>query len=120
MHADMLADDELHAREADAVVRQHRRVERQIGIAEIHHDVRCAAAPGRSIGTLRHLERQFAVIDTADLAFGAGDRDDRAGLQRCGGALGADHRRHAEFPRHDRGMAGAAAAVGDDRRRRSS
>ena len=33
---------------------------------------------------------------------------------------GADHGRHAELARDDRGVAGAAAAIGDDRRRRAS
>ena len=35
-------------------------------------------------------------------------------LQLARGILGADDRRNAQLARHDRGMAGAAAAIGDD------
>ena len=44
MDADVLADDEFHPREPDAVIRQHRRVVGEFGIAEIDHDLRFAAA----------------------------------------------------------------------------
>ena len=47
MDADVLADDELHAREPDPVIGQHRGMEGQLGIAEIDHDLRFAAAAAR-------------------------------------------------------------------------
>ena len=54
-------------------------------------------------------------IDVADLALGAGHGDH---VRRCCSLpvafAGADHRRNAELARHDGGMAGAPAAVGDD------
>ena len=43
MHADMFVDDELHARQADAGVGRHRRAERQVGIAEVRHDLASSA-----------------------------------------------------------------------------
>ena len=64
----------------------------------------------------RRLERQFAAIDRAGLAFGAADRDDRAVLSRSVAPSAPDHRRHAEFAGDDRRVAGAAATAGDDRR----
>ena len=38
VHADMLADDELHAREADSGLRLHRHPERHFRGADIDHD----------------------------------------------------------------------------------
>ena len=67
------------------------------------------------VGSLVTSNGTLAVVDLAGLATGAGHRDALAGLQRGGGELAADHRRHAEFARDDRGVAGAAATVGDDR-----
>ncbi len=43
MHADMLVDDELHARQADAGVGRHRGAERHVGIAEVRHDLASSA-----------------------------------------------------------------------------
>ena len=51
----------------------------------------------------------------ANLAFGAGDRDLRAGLERSPCAFGADDRRHTQFARHDCRMTGSAAAFRHDR-----
>ena len=86
MDADMLADDELHARQADALVRHHRGAEREIRIAEIDHDLgpRHRQGAGRHA---RHLERHLAVVDLPGFAAGAGHRDALAGLQRRGRRL---------------------------------
>ena len=40
MDADMVVDDELHARQADAIVGPHRRLEGKLRVAEIDHDRR--------------------------------------------------------------------------------
>src|SRR5664280_2396510 len=39
MDLDVLADDEFHPRQADAIVGEHRRPEGQLGIAEVQHDL---------------------------------------------------------------------------------
>ena len=64
------------------------------------------------------VERHGARVDLAHRAFGARDGHALAVGQRRGGVLGAHHRRDAELTRDDRRMAGAPAAVGDDRRSR--
>ena len=60
-------------------------------------------------------EVELAVVDVAGVALGARDRDPAAVLQLAGGVAGADDGRDAELAGDDRGVAGAAAAVGDDR-----
>ena len=61
MGLDRLADDELHARQPDAVVGQERRLEGEVGIAEVDHDL------GRRAGELADL---VALDVEADLARG--------------------------------------------------
>ena len=67
-----------------------------------------------------HLEVGDALIDEADVALGAGDGDLLLVVEDVGGVAGADDRRQAELAADDRGMRGAPAVVGDDRRRRAS
>ena len=57
------------------------------------------------------------LVDVAGVALGAGDRDLRAFAQHLRRVAAADDRRNAELARDDRRVAGAPAAVGDDRRR---
>ena len=72
MDADVLADNELHARQPDPVIGQHRGVVGEFRVAEIDHDL--GARPRhRRRRNPRDLERQAAVIDLADLAIGAAD-----------------------------------------------
>ena len=97
-------------------VRHLREVERQLRVADVHHDL------DRAVRQLAALDfgdfgLEQAVVDVAFVAFGAGDRHQRAVLQRVGRVAAADHRRHAQLARDDRRVAGAAAAVGDDRAR---
>ena len=54
MDADVLVDDELHARQPDPVIGQHRGVEGELGIAEIDHDL--GARP-------RHRARSATRVD---------------------------------------------------------
>ena len=113
MHANVLADNELHARKTDPCLRLHGDPERHFRRAEIDHDRgsrRLELADRRS----RHVERKRALIDVANVAFGARDRDRHPGLEFLGGMRRADDRGDAEFARHDGGMTGPAALVGDD------
>ena len=114
MDADMFADDEFHAREADAVVGQHRRLEGQIRIAEIDHDRGARLREFVQRPSLRDLDRQSPRIDVAGLAFGAGNRHLRAGLQLSCRVGRTDNGRNAEFAGDNGGMTGASAAIGDD------
>ena len=72
MDTDVLIDNELHSREPNAVVGQHRGVIGKLGIAEIDHDLR-ARARQRVQRDPDHLERQLPVIHLADLAIRAAD-----------------------------------------------
>ena len=63
------------------------------------------------------LNSQLAVVDVARVAFGARDGDGLAFPDLLRRVAAADDGGDAEFARDDRGMAGAAATVGDDRRR---
>jgi len=72
MNADMLADDELHTRKTNPVVRQHCRCEGKLGVAEIDHD--CRAGMLQITGDDgRNLEWQRAGVNPADVPFGAAD-----------------------------------------------
>ena len=70
MDADMLADDEFHARQPDPVVRPHRRLEGKIGVAEIDHDLRAGPADRRQVD-LRDLDGNGAGIDVASVTLDA-------------------------------------------------
>ena len=116
VHADVLADDELHPRQANAVVGQHGCPERKLRIAEIEHDG--GARPLELAGVHpRRLERQPAVIDTADVSLRAGHRHDLAGLQSALRSFRPDDGRHAELARDNGRVTGAPAALGHDRGR---
>ena len=115
MHADGARDDEFQAREADAVIGDLREFERALGIADVHHQLdrrfrECLA------GQRFHFERQPAGIDPAGIALGARHRHRFAILQHGGRIAGADHGGDAQLARDDGRVAGAPAAVGDDRR----
>ena len=113
VHLDVLVDHELHAREADAVVRQKRERKSLLGIGEVQHDLR-AWPLKRLEARLLHVKGEFAVIDKAGVALRAGNRDDLAFLERFGAMLGPNDGWNAELTADDGGMAGAPAAVGDD------
>jgi hypothetical protein len=114
--ADHVVDDELQARQADAGVGDLRELEGELRVAHVHHDLH------RNLGQVAHvggddLELQLAAIDVTGVALGTRHRDRLALVQHVGGVAAADDRRDAELARDDRGVAGAAAAVGDDRAR---
>ena len=77
--------------------------------------VRVAGIAPRSISS--RLELGAALVDEPFVAFGAGDRDVLLVVQHVRRVAGADDRRQAELAADDRGVRGAAAVVGDDRRR---
>ena len=110
-------DDELHPREADPVDRKPGGLEGEIGVAEVDHDARARARQSAEVDAL-DLERHGALIDLARVALGAGHGHRLPVGQRRGRALGADHGGNAQLAGDDGGVAGAAAAVGDDGRRR--
>ena len=113
MHADMLADDEFHPRQADAGIRHHRGAECEVRVAEVDHDVGARQLQGACRNAC-DLEGNRAIIDATDLAAGAGERDMLACPQGAGCRLASHHCRHAKFARDNRGVAGAPAAIGDD------
>ena len=63
------------------------------------------------------LVLEQAGVDVAGVALGAGDGDLLALADALRGIAAADHRGDAELARDDGRVTGAAAAVGDDRRR---
>ncbi len=111
----MAGDDHLQARQADAGVGQHREVEGTLGIGDVHHDLERRRRHLRQVGG-GAFEGQGACIDEAGIALGATHRDLDAVGDGVEPVAGADDRGNAEFARDDRGMAGAAAAIGDDGR----
>ena len=113
--ADLPVDDELEAGQPDPPVRQLGERERLVGRPDVHHDL---DRDVRHLGQLGPLDGEVedAVVDEAGVALGARDGDLAAVGQLLGGRAGADHRGDAELAGDDRGVAGAAAAVGDDRR----
>jgi hypothetical protein len=58
VHPDVFADDELHAGQADPPVGQHRGVEREVGVAEVEHDLDAHVHRVRR-GGAGHFERRL-------------------------------------------------------------
>ena len=116
MHADVAVDDELEPRQPDAVVGQLAKLERQLRVADIHHDL------GRRS---RHLVQRDiddfdirqALVDVSGVTLGTRNRDPLVLGENARRIAAADHRRDAQLAGDDRRVAGAAAAIGDDRRR---
>src|SRR5690606_23205232 len=113
VHADLPGDDELQAGQADALVRQLCEVEGALRVAHVHHDLERGRRHVAQVGGA-DLEVQLAGVDVAGVTLGAADGHFLAVLDGGHGIAGADHGRHAQLAGDDGGMAGAAAAVGDD------
>ena len=114
--ADHAVDDEFQTGQTNAFVRQPGKIEGPVRVAHVHHDLE------RRLGHLiqRNLvdrKLELSGVNHAGIAFGAGHGDVQAILEQFGGVTGADHRRNAQLPGDDGGVAGSAAAVGDDGRR---
>src|SRR3989337_2863568 len=84
-----------------------------VGVADVHHDARARAPPGVE-GYLLDTIFLDPGIDPPDVALGAAYRHLRAVLDRPGGVAAAHDRGNSQLARDDRGVAGAAAAVGDN------
>ena len=76
VHADPAREDELHAREADAVARQQRLPERVLRVADVEQDLRARPRQRGGIDLL-DVEAERARVDASGLAFGARERDRR-------------------------------------------
>ncbi len=115
MHADVVVDDELEPRQANARVRQLREVERELRVADVHHDLH---RNRRQFAALDFGDFRFeqAVVDLAFVAFCARHGNERAFLQQVGRVAAAHHGRHAQFTRDNRRVASTPATVRDDRR----
>ena len=113
--ADVAVDDELEPGEPDALVGQPLERERELRVADVHHDL------GRAIRhaverRLDHLDLERALVDVAGVALGTRDGDRRAFRQHRRRVAAPHDRRDAELAGDDRRVAGAPATVGDDRR----
>ena len=97
------------------VVRDGGEVEGAVGIADVHHDLDRDLRQRVELDLLA-LELEQPLVDLPGVAFGAGHRDLLALADALRGIAAADHGRDAQLARDDRRMAGAPAAVGDDRR----
>ena len=114
MHADVLADDELHSRQPNSVVGQHGGPKGKLRVAEVHHDLRARTMERVGIKA-GDAERDIAVIDLSGLAAGTGHRDQPSVLELSGGIVGADNSRYPELAGDDGGMARPPTAIRDDR-----
>ena len=114
MDADHAVDDEFEARQADAMVRQRREGEGAVRVADVHHDAHRGRRHLAEFDLLL-LEIEQALVDEAGVALGAGHGHVLAVADLLHGVAAAHDRRHAELAGDDRGMAGAAAPIGDDR-----
>jgi len=115
MDADHVVDHEFQPRQAHAGIRRAGEFEGQLGIADVHHDLHRQRRQVADI-LAQHVEFQRAAINIAGIALGAGNGDLLAFGQHGGGIAATDDGRNAQFAGDDRGMTGAAAAIGDDGR----
>ncbi|KAF5138997.1 hypothetical protein E5D57_002786 [Metarhizium anisopliae] len=113
---DGVADDKLHAREADAVAWEAPPAICRGGIGQVEHDL----GPGRrQAGHVQGLGGDVgrAVVHEARCALGAGNRHVLAAVQHVRGVSRADHGREAQLAADNGGVRGASAVVRDDGRR---
>ena len=82
-------------------------------IAEIDHDL-CARASAAPPHRSSRPRTPASRLDTAGRRLPRSTPSRRRRWQHVGRVVRADDGRHAELPRHDCGMAGASAAIGDD------
>ena len=115
MHANVVVDDELQARQAHALVGQLAKVKGELGVAHVHHDLDGNLGHQAALH-FRDFGLQQAVVNKAGVALGAAHRHQHAFFKRLGGMAAADHGRNAQLARNDGGVAGAPAAVGHDGR----
>src|SRR5690606_12604035 len=94
-------------------VRQAGEGERLLGVADVHHDLRGQRRHRVDLGGGDRVVED-PLVHVAGVALGGGDGDLVPVGQVAGGGAGADHGRDPQFAGDDRGVAGAAAAVGDD------
>src|SRR5262249_13011996 len=116
VHTDHAVDDELKPGGPPAVVGDGGEIEGAVGIADIHHDLHGYLRQRIELDLLA-LELQQPRVHVAAVALGARHRDLLSLADALRGIATADHRGDPELARDDGGVAGAAAAVGDDRRR---
>ena len=90
--ADVVGDDELHARQPDAVGRNAPPAERRARVAEVQHDLGLGLRHVAHVDGL-DVELGDALVDEALVALGAGDRDLLVVVQHMRGVAGADDRR---------------------------
>ncbi|OIQ68214.1 hypothetical protein GALL_501970 [mine drainage metagenome] len=112
---DRVVDDELHPRKTDAIGGQPPPTGCSRGVGHVQHDL------GARVGHLvqwdfLHVIVSHAFVHIAGLALGAGYGDILIVVQQMRGVSSADHRRQAKLSADDRGVAGAATVVCDDRR----
>ena len=117
MSPDRFADDEFHTCEPHAVVRKERRLEGEIGITEVDHDLGVGSGKIADVAAI-DVESHFAAIDPTAVALSTRDRYDLSTLNGRGRVAGSHDRWHAEFSRDDCRVAGPATSVGDDGRGR--
>ena len=115
MHADHVVDHEFQTGESDPPVRQRLKVESEVRIADIHGDLD-GAFRHFAVLSRGHFDLEDAAVDVSGVAFGTGHGAGLPVLEPSGGIAAPDHRGDAELAGDDRGVAGAAAAVGDDGR----
>ena len=106
MDADVLGDDELEAGQPHAFVGQPAKLERELGIADVHHDL------GRRRGHLVERDVDDLDVEQARVHWPVSPsaqrhRHRRAILQQLGRVAAADDGGNAELARDDRRVTGA-------------
>ena len=115
MDANGVIDDELQSRQADTGIRELLKVERAFRVADVHHDL--DGQFGQTV-ELDFVDGKFnqTVVDPAGIPLGAGDGNLQVFLQQFGGIATTDDGRNTQLASDNSRMAGAASAVGYDRR----
>src|SRR5690606_27992401 len=114
---DVVVNDEFNTGQTDAMIGYLREIEGQLRIAHVHHDLQSDLghfAPA----DLFDFGLDQAVVNAAFVALGARYSDFTAVAQHVGGIGATDHGWNAQLAREDGGVAGTAAASGDDGRGR--
>src|SRR5690625_1957828 len=115
VNVDVVVNDEFQSCKPDAVVGNLGKIERQLRVADVHHDLH---ADIRHFAPAHFFDLGFkqTIVNAAFIAFRTRHCDFRAIFEHVSGVGTAHNGGNTQFAGNDGGVAGAPAAVGHDGR----
>ncbi len=111
VHSDVVVDDELQPRQAHTFVRQLAKVESQLGVAHVHHDLHRNLRHHTAL-YFRDFCLQQSIVDKAGITLCTAYGDQHPLFEKVGGVAATHHGRDAQLAGNDGGVASAPPPVG--------